>query len=314
MKNIIKILYGVLAIAIGICFFCMVMLRKNNSKEMEDVVFVEQMTDLFVQDKEETSTEPFDHFLTGTGEMKSVDITIDGIPCMLYYMNNYEKHPILILQHGMTSKKEDMQPLSIAFAEKGFLVVTPDAVAHGELKDDKEWTVPEMIQKTSANFDCILNYFAQSNYVNMEKIAMSGISLGGLSVLHYSANGSYNPTVIATMCATPKYEDLMMSQVATSYVKKGKTIAEGDEEKLAVLDDMYTQMSPYETILMDTNTCYYLMCGEQDDVVPCGGNVSLYDAMKDKAQDITLKVKQGQGHTVTEEDLWEVLSYVVAHI
>lgn len=306
MKNIVKILYGLLAIALGISVFCVAMLMKNNSEEIEDVPFV--------QDMEEIPAEPFDNFITGTGEIKFADIEIAQIPCMLYYIDNFEKHPILILQHGMTSKKEDMQPLSMAFAEKGFLVVTPDAAAHGELKDNKEWTVPEMIQKTSTNFDCILNYLAQSDYVDMEKIAMSGISLGGLSVLYYSANGSYNPKMIATMCATPDYEDLMMSQVATSYVKKGKTIAEDDEEKLVALGEAFAQMSPYEKILMDTDTCYYLMCGEQDDIVPYGGNVSLYDAMKDKALDITLKVKQGQGHTVTEEDLWEVLSYVVAHI
>lgn len=314
MKNVVKIMYGVLAIAIGISIFCITMLTKNNSTNLDNANFVEQMTDMFSRDEEVIPAEPFDHMITGAGDLKSVDISIDGIPCMLYYIDNTEKHPVLILQHGMTSKKEDMQPLSIAFAEKGFLVVTPDAAAHGELKDNEEWTVPAMIQKTSSNFDSILNYLAQSNYVDMEKIAMSGISLGGLSVLHYSANGSYNPKVVATMCATPEYTDLMMSQVATSYVKKGKTIALGDEAKLAELGELFTQISPYETLLADTDTCYYLMCGNQDDVVSYNGNVALYDAMKDKALDITLKVKEGQGHTVTEEDLWEVLSYVVAHI
>lgn len=314
MKNIVKILYGLLAIALGIGIFCIAMLMKNNSSEMGDADFCEQVSDIFVQDIEETSIETFENQITGSGVLKSADITIDGVPCKLYFIDSYEKHPILVLQHGMTSKKEDMQPFATAFAEKGFLVVTPDAAAHGELKDNKEWTVPEMIQTTSSNFDTIFRYLAQSSYMDMEKIAMSGISLGGLSVLHYCANGSYNPKTVATMCATPEYEDLMSSQVATSYVKKGKIIAEGDETKLSALGEMFTQMSPYDTILMDTDTCYYLMCGEQDDIVPYGGNVSLYDAMKDKALDITLKVKQEQGHTVTEEDLWEVLSYVVAHI
>ena len=308
MKNIVKILYGLLAIALGIGIFCIAMLMKNNSTKVENVA------DNIGQDKGEISIETFENHITGTGTLKSVKMTIDGVPCALYFIDNYEKRPILILQHGMTSKKEDMQPLANTFVEKGFLVVTPDAAAHGELEDKEEWTVPEMIQQTSSNFESILNYFAQSNYVDMEKIAMSGISLGGLSVLHYCANGSYNPKAVATMCATPEYKDLMLSQVATSYVKKGNIIAEGDETKLAALGEMFKQMSPYETILKDTDTCYYLLCGDQDDIVPHNGNISLYDAMKDTAQDITLKVKQGQGHTVTEEDLWEVLSYVVSHI
>lgn len=296
--------------ALGISIFCAAMIIKNNqnsNKGDESDSNVESV-------QSENGIAAFDSLLKGTGSIVSEELNIGGVPCMVHYIDNYEVRPIMILQHGMTSKKEDMQPFATAFAEKGYLVVTPDAAAHGELKNKDSWTVPDMIHKTAENFDIVLNDFAKSSYVDIERLGMSGISLGGLSVFHYVENGGYNPKVVVAMCATPEYGDLVTSTVATSYIKNGKIAEQKDEEKRNQIIETFIQESPYNAVLADTDTCYYLLCGDQDDIVPHQGNVKLYDEMKDSAKDIVLQVKSGQGHTVTEDDLWEILSYVIAHL
>ena len=317
MKNIVKIFYGLLVVALGISIFCVSMISKNNG--YFDQLFgakeaVNEKEATIGQNENGSNTPAFDSILQGTGNLESKNLNINGVPCILYYTDNYEMRPVMMIQHGLTSKKEDMKDLANAFAQQGYLVVTPDAAAHGELTNQDSYSLAELIQQTSKDFDIVLDYLAKSSYVDMERIGMAGISLGGLSTLHYVKNGSYDPKVVVTMCATPKYEDLAGTTAAYNYMVNGNLVAETDAAVKVQLDEDLCVESPYEAILTDNQTNYYLLCGDQDDVVPYQGNVELYEAKKASAADMILQVKEGQGHTVTEDDLWEILTYVVAHL
>ena len=309
-SNILKILSGLLIMALGLSVFCVVMIYKKTENDEEITQIV---TSRIVTETGTAQTMSFDGLLAGTGSFVSKSMKIGEVPCVLYYADNYLVRPVIIIQHGLTSSKEDMKDLASAFAQQGYLVITPDAAAHGELKDDSAYSLAELIQKTSEDFDVILQYVSESNYIDMDRIGIAGISLGGLSAMYYVKNGSYDPKVVVSMCATPKFEDLAGTDAAYHYMKSGSLVAERDEEKLTQLDQALTAISPYESIFADKKTIYYLLCGDKDQVVPYQGNLELYEA-KPEAENLVLKVKEGQGHEVTEEDMWEILTYVVEHL
>ncbi len=307
-SNIMKLIYGVLIIAVGICIFCASMILKNSDGAADPSAEASQ------EEPVQTQTPAFDSLITNSGTIVSKELNIQGVPCIVCYGDVQGVRPVMIIQHGLTSSKEEMKDLANAFVQQGYLVVTPDAAAHGGLKNKDKWSLADMICKTSEDFDTILSYLSESSNADMERIGIAGISLGGISAFHYVKNGSFDPKVVVTMCATPKYEDLAGTLAAYSYVKNGKLTNEGKQEQKEKLDEALILESPYESILADNHTNYFLLCGDKDDVVPHQGNLELYEAKKDTAPEMVLRVKEGQGHTVTEDDLWEILAYVVAHL
>ena len=255
----------------------------------------------------------FDSMLKGTGAIEAKSVVIDGVPCILSYIDNYEKRPVMIVQHGLTSKKEDLKDLAVTYAKEGYLAISIDAAAHGELKNKEIWTIPKMIQETSRNFDTILSFCLRSDYVDTKRIGMTGVSLGGLAILHYMANGSFNPKMAIVICATPDFSDLAQAPIKNRCVKNGEYFEEKDEIAIEAIEKELRQISPFDSVLQDEDTLLYLLCGAEDEVVPYEGNVRLVNE-KNSEGDIVIRIKEGQGHSVTEDDLWEILSYVVAHL
>ena len=239
---------------------------------------------------------------------------IEEVPVIVYFQDTYDKKPLLILQHGITSKKEDVADLAKNLSQAGYVVVTPDAVGHGGLASSEEKTVAQLIKETGENFETVISYFADSMYVEISRTGIVGFSLGGLAAFHYTANGAHQPKVVVSLCSTPDFETLADSSVANIVFVNEKETAVGDKKKCEQIAEAIRAESPYGKLINNTETCFYLLCGDKDDIVPHEGNLRFYDEMKDKANDIVLKVKENQKHEVKVEDLEEVLQYLKGHL
>ena len=342
-KKVLKVLYVLLAVAVGVTVFCFCMATfggngaekesetvhsetGENGQEMEEglanpadsAVSGDETGSLEAGESQGMSQEKtsslFDGYVKGSNMLKTEKIDINGVKTIVYFLDNYEKKPIVILQHGLTSKKEDMKDLAGAIANLGYVVITPDAAGHGELKSKEKVSVIEMVGQTAHNFETVIEYFQGSAYADVERMGLVGFSLGGLASFSYAGNGSYNPRVVVSLCSTPAFEDLIGEDAAYEFYKNGKISITKKKEERGALEEEIKSKSPYEKLLADTDTYFFMLCGDADDVVPHEGNIRFYEAMKDTSKDIKLIVKENQKHEITEEDLMQVLEYLKGHL
>ncbi len=125
-----------------------------------------------------------------TGDIPVLEVFSEGLK---------EPGPLILLQHGWTSRKEDMLPSARALAEKGFFVVLPDALGHGERKsgdyaagggatDGLSETIRGVFQicrETAAEFNLLIDYYSENPLVDKGRIGVAGASMGGLIVFEF---------------------------------------------------------------------------------------------------------------------------------
>ena len=256
MKNniLIRIMYTLLLIAVVVVVVCGVMVVKNTKNKKSQEAYglsMEEVTDsqsgadkISVGDKTSQAGMGFDSYVSGSKQIKEIAMKIEDVPVIIYFEDTFDKKPLLILQHGITSKKEEVADLAKYFTKAGYVVVTPDAAGHGEAKNSDKLGIAELIKQTGENFDTVISYFEEC-----------------------------------------------------------EQLAEAIKEE-----------TPYEKLMNNSETCFFLLCGNKDDVVPHEGNLRFYDEMKDKTKDIVLRVKENQKHEVTEDDLKEVFQYLKGHL
>lgn len=327
-KKLLRILYVFLALMVCVTIFCFgaVLLGEKDTDGDSEQNMVEstgQKTEQAASDhKTESTSNPadvqegclFDSLVRGSNMLKVEKVDISGVKSILYFPDDYEKKPIVIIQHGLTSKKEDVKDLATAIANLGYVVVTPDAVGHGELKSKDRISVIDMVEQTAINFERVLDYFQGSCYADVERTGLVGFSLGGLASFYYAGNGCYNPKVVVSLCSTPDFDDLTKAHAAYQFCKNGKLSTTKNQEERDDLEELIRAKSPYDKLLKDTDTCFFMVCGDADDVVPHEGNIRFYEEAKDVCKDIKLVVKEKQKHEVTEEDLMQVLEYLKSHL
>lgn len=322
-KTVIRVMYIFLVIAIVVVVVCGVMVVKNTkNKESQENhgLSVEELSDSQSESSEISSEEStqagmgFDSYVSGSKQIKEIAMKIKEVPVIVYFQDTFDKKPLVLVQHGITSKKEDVSYLAQYFTKAGYVVVTPDAAGHGELESTNELTLAELIAQTGENFDTIISYFEESMYVEIERTGVVGFSLGGLAAFHYTANGVHQPKVMVSICSTPDFEDLANSSVGDIVYANGKEKKVRDKKKCAQMIESLTLESPYEKLTNNTQTSFYLLCGDKDETVPYEGNLRFYEDMNGKAKDIVLKVKENQKHEVKEEDLEEIYQYLKGHL
>lgn len=311
-KKLLKILYIVLALVVCVTIFCFgaVLFGKKNSDGSNG----QQTEGNLTGSSDDQTGCLFDGLVHGSNMLKAEPVNIDGVKTIVYFLDDYEKKPIVILQHGLTSKKEDVKDLATAIANAGYVVVTPDAAGHGEMKSKDRVSVVEMAEQTALNFETVLDYFQTSCYADVERIGLAGFSLGGLASFYYTANGNYNPDVVISLCSTPDFDSLADTYVAYQFCKNGVLSGVKNEKEKDALEEQIRSNSPYDKLLADTDTCFFMVCGDADDVVPHEGNIRFYEEGKDVCKDIKLIVKEKQKHEVTEEDLMQMLEYLKGHL
>ena len=317
-------MYIFLVIAIVVVVVCGVMVVKNTSnKESQEnhELFVEATSDsgsdadkILVEDKTSQAGKGFDTYVSGSKQIKEIAMKIEEVPVIVYFQDTFDKKPLVLIQHGITSKKEEVSYLAKYFSKAGYVVVTPDAAGHGELKNSDKLILAELIKQTSENYDKVISYFEESMYVEIERTGVVGFSLGGLAAFHHVANGEHQPKVMVSICSTPDFEDLAKSSVANVVFINDRETKERNKREAELLADEIIAESPYEKLINNTTTSFYVLCGDKDNVIPHEGNIRFYDEMKDKAKDIVLKVKENQKHEVKEEDLEEIFQYLKGHL
>ncbi|WP_242206521.1 alpha/beta hydrolase [Aestuariivivens insulae] len=152
------------------------------------------------------------------------------VPAYLITPNNGEdKHPIVFLVDGIYGSKErwlqdDSWPkgglVTKAFLDKGFAVITLDAVYHGERAYENDFNPPpwprsfpyearQMFMQTAVEYRRALDYISTRNDIDASRIGFLGLSMGGLITFEITSTDSRIKTAVAGLTPiwkNPEYQ------------------------------------------------------------------------------------------------------------
>lgn len=125
--------------------------------------------------------------------------TIASVPALLYFHTSREtcaERGTVLFYHGFGGNKEKIEVHSISLAQAGFLVISLDAIGHGqrrfphfaEVFNDERWArEPEateahyltIVRQTAAEVPMIVDKLLSCGWAHLEHLGIGGISMGG---------------------------------------------------------------------------------------------------------------------------------------
>jgi uncharacterized protein len=237
--------------------------------------------------------------------------TLKDIPFLQIVKKDLEKEslPLIIFVHGFTSGKENNLHFAYLLAERGFRVILPEAVYHGEREqifNEKEiylrfW---EIVIKTIHELNHFKEYYVQEELADPNRIGLAGTSMGGIVTLGALTQYSWIKTAVSLM-GMPAYESFslwQMDQLQSQGFKIPFTEKE-IEEQLAMLRQYDLSIQP-EKIKGKPLLFWH---GEKDQTVPYGLAFQFYESYKNtyssEAQNIHFITDKQADHKVSREGL-----------
>lgn len=313
-KGIVGLSIIAIIFAVGAVFFLGSAILKSDSSEQNGTGAESGIT-IEHEGGESLSLEEFNGLFKGNGALTAEAVWIEEVPVKLFFVDEKSSLPVVILQHGISAKKEDMTDLANTFALQGFLVICPDAVGYGELADGTQRTLAEILKGTADNFEKVLGFVCKSQYVDENRLGLCGISLGALTSLHYVAYGEQDIKAVVSFCGTPDFRDFA-GQKATRYYYTDKGFwEETDGDKIKIMEESMISLSPYDKIMSEEEECtLFLMCGLEDNIVPPEGNARFYEDACVAGKTVKLVEKEKQGHAVELDEMYAALAFMLENL
>lgn len=125
--------------------------------------------------------------------------TIASVPALLYFHTSREtcaERGTVLFYHGFGGNKEKIEAHALSIAQAGFLVISLDAIGHGqrsfphfaEVFNDERWArEPEateaqyltIVRQTAAEVPMIADELLSCGWARPERLGIGGISMGG---------------------------------------------------------------------------------------------------------------------------------------
>ncbi|MFS0644550.1 prolyl oligopeptidase family serine peptidase [Siminovitchia sp. 179-K 8D1 HS] len=246
---------------------------------------------------------------------------LTGIPALhAVKSGNMKKElPLIFFVHGFTSAKEHNLHFAYLLADKGFRVILPDAMLHGERADGR--TEAEMMYEfwnivvnTISELDLMKNKLAAKGLIN-DHIGVVGTSMGG--IVNFGALTQFNWIKAGvSLMGSPAYEAYARGQIQ-ALKREGTDIPYTDGE----LEEMYRQLKKYD-LTMQPETLngrpLFIWHGKKDPVVPFGLTYDFYTKIRNDYQKhperLQFLADERAGHKVTREALLKTVQWFTAFL
>lgn len=247
------------------------------------------------------------------GKMKTLILrrNINKIPILEVVHEDLrkEKLPIIVLYHGWKSSKELILTQARKLADKNFRIVVPDALNHGQRKQDissiPSFTFFNSIQGNIAEFDTLINFYRKIKLLDESRIGVGGYSMGGMTT---SALMTQHPEIKvgASIMGSPKpvlYSQRVQkraNEVGFPYPKDLPLI-------LSWLNNYDLSMQPEKI----AQRPFLMWHGTKDQRIPFVDPSDFYQDIKDKnyAQNTKFWVGKNEGHLVTTELMDDIADF-----
>lgn len=148
---------------------------------------------------------------------EEVAVGPNEVPAMLVRPRADGPQPAAIIQHGYGADKTDLLPLGEYLAERGFLVLLPDAWGHGErmplhgpsyLNTLSAEFIAETVVRTSDDMQACLDFLGERPDVRADAISVGGFSMGAGIALMTGLRDARVAAIVSLSGASP--QDLLL--------------------------------------------------------------------------------------------------------
>ncbi|WP_043933078.1 esterase [Bacillus sp. EB01] len=245
---------------------------------------------------------------------------VNSIP-VLHVINEHlqtEQLPFIIFVHGFGSAKENNLHIAYLLAEKGFRVILPEAVHHGEREaglSQNELSVRfwEIVINTIHEVNGLKDYYVEKGLADPDRIGLAGTSMGGIVTLGALTQYDWIRAAVSLM-GSPNYYDMANWQVS-ELQKQGYNLPQSEEElrvQLEALKEYDLTLQPEK--LADRPLLFWH--GEADTIVPHRFAWEFYQSLQDKGRQGALKFisEKYVGHKVTKQGTYGLVDWFDLHL
>jgi len=247
---------------------------------------------------------------------------INDIPLLeVCQENDAEKRlPAVFFIHGFTSAKEHNLHYGYLLAEKGFRVILPEVIDHGERNDGKsveEMTLQfwNMILSTIHELEGLKQYYVESGKIDEDKIGLAGTSMGAIITLGALSKYEWIQCA-ASLMGNPCYESFARYLVKGAG-DRGVEIPYTSEQ----LEAVYKQLEPFDLSRQPeklNQRPLFFWHGKKDPVVPYEFAYRFYEKARDLYVDfpdrLYFLLDEQAEHHVSREGLLRTVSWFETHL
>lgn len=227
-----------------------------------------------------------------------------------------DRLPFIIFVHGFTSAKEHNLHYAYLLAEKGFRVVLPEAMYHGERRPDgvnteqmmrKFWPI---VLRTIDELDLLRQYFESENLIDAKRIGLVGTSMGGMVTLGSLTQYPWIKAAVSLM-GMPQYEKYVHWQL-DMMKKQGMDFPMPQEEIEALLKKIKKVDLSKQPERLDNRPLLFWH-SKQDPIVPFTYTYDFYEKIKplytNAPEKLHFIVDEKSGHKVSREGLLKTVDW-----
>ena len=214
---------------------------------------------------------------------------VGEIPVLEYCTGSPKGKPLVFMTHGYGSFKERMKNFAMQLADKGYFVVAPDALAHGERNESGQYSIVQIVERSVAEIDLLIEHYRANSEVDAGRFSIVGRSMGGFVAYSYLVNGKHKPRAIAPTISSPDSRDLMNYQLGLSYYEDHKVRHLTDPAEIAVRNRELEEASLLERVVKNRDVAIIVQNMRFDFLVGSDGSDKVHEAWKDVRKDGTYR-------------------------
>lgn len=245
----------------------------------------------------------------------------EHIPALVVVDSEKENKPLPVVTyiHGITSRKEQNLSFAYFLAEKGFRVVLPDCMLHGEREEGLSnqqitYRLWEVVAENLKELPLIKESLDQEGLLLDGRFGLAGTSMGGITTS--AALTQYDwIKVAAVLMGSPQPVRFAEEQVATlKEMNIDLPFSEEDQQKL-IRDLASIDLSKQVDKLYGRPLFFWH--GEEDRVVPFDHSYSFYNdaiAHYKNPENIRFRREIGRDHKVSIYAITETVNWFDMHL
>jgi Prolyl oligopeptidase family. len=228
--------------------------------------------------------------------------------------------PLVFFVHGFTSAKENNLHYAFLLAERGFRVVLPEAMYHGERSKglpEKElaFHFTHIVLQTIHELEILKNEYLKARKISEGRIGVAGLSMGGIVTLGALARYPWIRAAVSLM-GSPALE-AFTRQLVEEYQKTGNTLPYSDEQ----LEKEFAKLADYDLSRQPEKLHQRPLLfwhGKKDPVVPYRHAWEFYEKVKDSYRGTPDRLQfildpQAE-HKVTRDGVLQTVAWFDRHL
>lgn len=215
--------------------------------------------------------------------------------------------PAVFFVHGFTSAKEHNLHYAYYLAEKGYRVLMPDCLFHGQREEgfdeyqlsSKFW---EIVLATIEEIGVLQAHYIQKGLIDENRLGMAGTSMGGIVTLGALTKYPWIKSAVSLM-GCPSYVTLAKAQL-DSLRRKGYTLPYTEEKLHSLMETLERYDLSLQPEVLEEKALFFWH-GKQDTVVPYQPAFDFYETLSaaghPQLRDLQFITDELAGHKVSRE-------------